>query len=357
MAKKHNRFGGILKLLENEYARVVSDGTIADIAGFIDTGSYVLNALISGSIYKGMPGNKITALAGEEATGKTFFALGMAKHFLDTNEDAVVILFETEGSVTKSIALERGLDGDRVLSVPVDTVQIFKTQAIKVVEDYLSQPEKERVPYLFILDSLGMLSTTKEMADSSSGKEVKDMTRTAEIKAAFRVLTNKLSKAKIPFIVTNHVYTTMGMFPSKEMGGGGGLKYAANNIVALSKSKDKDADGELVGAIIRCKNLKSRLTREGTEVCVRLSHKTGLDRFYGLVDIAVEHNIFKKISTKIQLPDGTSAFEKHIYNNPEKFFTKDILDQIDVACSKEFLYGASTEEDTFEGVTDETEEG
>lgn len=348
MAKKQNRFGNIMKLLDNEYARVVSEGTIADVAGFIDTGSYSLNALVSGSIFGGIPGNKITALAGEEATGKTFFALGIAKHFLDNNENALVLIFETEGSVTKDIALERGLDGERVLSIPVDTVQSFKTQAIRVVDDYLSTPETDRVPYMFILDSLGMLSTSKEMADSQSGKEVKDMTRTAEIKAAFRVLTNKLSKAKIPFIVTNHVYQTMGMFPTKEMGGGGGLKYAANNIVALSKSKDKDSDGNLVGAIIRCKNLKSRLTREGTEAFVRLSHQTGLDRYYGLTEIAIDHGIFKKMSTKIEVADGSTVFEKAINKNPEKFFTKEVLEAIDAACKKEYCYGAPSPEEVVE---------
>jgi RecA/RadA recombinase len=194
---KNNPFTDVLKVLENEYAAVADEGTSADVVGFIDTGSYALNALYSGSIFKGMPANKISALAGEEATGKTFFALGIVKNFLDTNDKALSIIFESEGSVTKEILQSRAVDTKRVLIVPVETIQQFKTQALRVVENHLNTPEKDRRPLLLCLDSLGMLSTTKEMADSGTGKEVKDMTRTAEIKAAFRVLTLKLSKARI----------------------------------------------------------------------------------------------------------------------------------------------------------------
>lgn len=336
---KNNPFTDVLKVLENEYAAIADEGTSADVVGFIDTGSYALNALYSGSIYKGMPANKISALAGEEATGKTFFALGIIKNFLDTNEKAVAIVFESEGSVTKEILTSRGVDTKRVLIVPVETIQQFKTQALRVVENHLTTPEKDRRPLMLCLDSLGMLSTTKEMADSGSGKEVKDMTRTAEIRAAFRVLTLKLSKAKIPLLVTNHVYQTMGMFPTKEMGGGGGLKYAANNIIALSKSKNKDAEGNVTGIFIRCKNLKSRLTKENTETSVMLSYDKGLDRYYGLTDLAIEHGIFKKVSTKIDVGGGKTVFEKQIVNNPEKFFTEDVLKQIDEAAQREFSYG------------------
>lgn len=338
---KNNPFTDVLKVLENEYAAVAEEGTSADVVGFIDTGSYALNALYSGSIHKGMPANKISALAGEEATGKTFFLLGIVKNFLDTNEKAVSVIFESEGSITKEILQSRGVDTKRVLIVPVETIQQFKTQALRVVENHLATAEKDRRPLLLALDSLGMLSTTKEMTDSNSGKEVKDMTRTAEIRAAFRVLTLKLSKAKVPLIVTNHVYQTMGMFPTKEMGGGGGLKYAANNIIALSKSKNKDAEGNVTGIFIRCKNLKSRLTKENTETSVLLSYDKGLDRYYGLLDLAIEHGIFKKISTKIEVSDGKTVFEKQIVNNPEKFFTEDVLQRIDQAAQREFSYGTS----------------
>ncbi len=355
MAKKDNAFKDILGLIENDYASVVSDGTYSDVSGYIDTGSYTLNALLSGSIFKGLPNNKITAFAGEPATGKTYFALSILKHFLNSNPSGLGIIFESEGALDKQMLEQRGLDLKRILIVPVETVQQFKTQAIRIIENYLKKDETEKRPIFLMLDSLGMLSTTKEMGDSESGKEVKDMTRTQEIKAAFRVVTLKLSKAKLPLLVTNHVYQTMGMFPTKEMAGGGGLKYAASSIIALGKSKDKDSEGNLTGAIIRCKNSKGRLTREGAEATTLLSQKAGLDRYYGLVDLAVEHGIFKKVSTKIELPDGKAVFEKHITNNPEKYFTDEVLSLLDVAANKEYLYGISDAEDTVEELLNESD--
>jgi hypothetical protein len=129
------------------------------------------------------------------------------------------------------------------------------------------------------------------------------------------------------------------MFPQKEMGGGSGLKYAASNIVYLSKRKEKDGK-EVVGNIIHCKNYKSRLTKENALIDVRLTYKDGLDKYYGLLDLAIKHNIFKSVSTRIELPDGSKQYAKTINNEPDKFFTKDILAQIDEAAKKEFLYGA-----------------
>jgi hypothetical protein len=129
------------------------------------------------------------------------------------------------------------------------------------------------------------------------------------------------------------------MFPQKEMGGGSGLKYAASNIVYLSKRKEKDGK-EVIGNIIHCKNYKSRLTKENALIDVRLTYKDGLDRYYGLLDLAIKHNIFKSVSTRIELPDGTKQYAKTINNEPDKFFTKDVLAQLDEAAKKEFLYGS-----------------
>ena len=343
----------IIKETGNEYASLVSDGASGDVDSFIDTGSYIFNALLGGSIHRGLPSNKITAIAGESATGKTFFVLGMCKNFLDKNPDGGVIFFESESAITKDIIEERGIDSSRMVIMPVTTVQEFRHQAITVLDKYIEQTAKERKPLLLVLDSLGMLSTTKEMEDTQAGKETKDMTRAQIVKAAFRVLTLKLGKAKVPLIITNHTYDVIGsMFPQKEMGGGSGLKYAASSIVYLSKRKEKDGT-EIIGNIIHCKNYKSRLTKENKVVDVRLTYDKGLDRYYGLLDLALKHNIFKQVSTRIELPDGTKTFGKTINNDPTKYFTKEILEQLDGVCSKEFKYGDGVEAEDTETTQDD----
>ena len=329
-----------IKAAGNEYAALVEDGVEAgDVDSFVDTGSYIFNALLSGSIYGGMPQNKVVAIAGESATGKTFFVLGMVKNFLEKNPNAGVLYFESESAITKQMIVDRGIDPKRMVIMPVTTVQEFRTQAIRVLDDHLSKPEGERPQMMICLDSLGMLSTTKEVEDTADGKETRDMTRAQVLKAAFRVLTLKLGKAKVPMVVTNHTYDVVGsMFPQKEMGGGSGLKYAASSIVYLSKKKDKDGT-EVVGNIIHCKNHKSRLTVENKMVDVRLSYTDGLDKYYGLLDLALKYGIFKSVSTRIELPDGTKTFGKTINNDPEKFFTEEIMQQLDEAAGKEFKYG------------------
>ena len=330
----------VIKEVGNEYASLVTDGVEAgDVDSYIDTGSYIFNALLSGTIHGGLPANKITALAGESATGKTYFLMGMVKNFLDTNPDAGVIYFESESALTKELIVNRGIDPNRMVIMPVTTVQEFRTQAIKVLDTYLVQDESERKPLFLCLDSLGMLSTTKEVEDTAEGKETRDMTRAQVLKACFRVLTLKLGRAKVPMVVTNHTYDVVGsMFPQKEMGGSSGLKYAASTIIYLSKKKEKDGT-EVVGNIIHCKNHKSRLTVENRMVDVRLTYDKGLDRYYGLLELAEKYDIFKKVSTRFELPDGTKQFGKTILNDPTTYFTDEIMEKLNKAAGEEFLYG------------------
>ena len=155
-------------------------------------------------------------------------------------------------------------------------------------------------------------------------------------------------------VVTNHTYDVVGsMFPTKEMGGGSGLKYMPSSIVYLSKKKEKDGT-EVVGNIVHCKNAKSRLTIENKVVDVRLMYERGLDRYYGLLELALKYGIFKSVSTRIELPDGTKTFGKTINNQPEKFFTEEVMAQLDEAfANKEFKYGQRQE---VEEVEEETEQ-
>ena len=332
----------IIKEVGNEYASIVYDGVEAgDVDSFIDTGSYILNALLSGSLHGGLASNKITALAGESATGKTYFLMGIVKNFLDKDPNAGVIYFESESAITKQMVIDRGIDSKRMVMMPVTTVQEFRTQALKVLDSYLIQNEADRKPLFLCLDSLGMLSTTKEVEDTAEGKETRDMTRAQVLKAAFRVLTLKLGRAKVPMVVTNHTYDVIGsMFPQKEMGGGQGLKYAASTNNNISRRKEK-VGTEVVGSIIHCKNHKSRLTVENKIVDVRLTYDKGLDRYYGLLELAEKYKIFKKVSTRYELPDGSKQFGKTILNNPKTYFTEEIMHDLEIAAETEFKYARS----------------
>jgi len=344
----------LIKSSGNEYASIVSEGVAAgDVDSFIDTGSYIFNALLSGSLYGGLPSNKITALAGESATGKTFFALGVCQQFLDDNPDSAVVYFESESALTKDMIESRGIDSSRIIIVPVVTVQEFRNQSLNILDKYLETEESKRPPMLFVLDSLGMLSTTKEIEDTAAGKETRDMTRAQIVKGTFRVLTLKLGRAKVPMVVTNHTYDVIGsMFPQKEMGGGSGLKYAASSIVYLSRKKEKDGK-EVIGNIIHCKNAKSRLTVENRIVDVRLTYDKGLDRYYGLLEMALAFDIFKKSSTRVELPNGKTEFGKTINNNPEKYFTEDVMDQLEQAAKKYFSYGTEIRTDNTQELSSE----
>ena len=321
----------------NEYASLVSDGVSAgDTSGYIDTGSYIFNALCSGSIYGGVPGNKITAIAGESSTGKTFFCLGIVQHFLESNPEAGVIYFESESAISKQMIEDRGIDSNRMLIVPVTTVQEFRLQSIKILDKYMGMDDKK--PMMFVLDSLGMLSTSKEVEDSEAGKETRDMTRAQVVKSIFRVLTLKLGKADVPLLVTNHTYDVVGAYiPTKEMGGGSGLKYAASSIIYLSKKNEKDGK-DVVGNIIKCKNAKSRLTKENSTVETRLFYDRGLDRYYGLLELGEKYGIFKRKGNRVVVGES-SVYPSAILKDPDRYFTGEIMKKLDEAAAKEFRYG------------------
>ena len=340
----------MVKELNDENTHLLSDGNnSAEFTGWIDTGSFILNALVSGSLYGGVPNNKVVALAGEQATGKTFFALGMVKNFLEQNKDGGTIYYDTEAAVTKDMMETRGIDTNRLIVAEPQTIQQFRHHGLQVLDRYIDS--KESPPMMMVLDSLGQLSTTKEMEDSTEGKETRDMTKAQVIKATFRTLGLKLAKAQVPMIITNHTYDVVGAYvPTKEMSGGSGLKYTASTILFLSKKRDKDVDkGE--GNLIKVTAEKSRFTKEKKQVEVRLSYTHGLDRYYGLLDLAEQYNIVKKVSTRYEFPDGSKHFGKAINSDPQRFFTEDIMNRLERAAAEEYKYGPA--DDYVDDIDDE----
>ena len=328
----------IVKEIGDEYTTLAAD--IDETENHVDTGSFIFNGLVSGSIFGGVSSNKITAIAGESSTGKTFFALAVAKNFLDNNPDAYVLYFDTESSITRSLLESRNIDTQRFVVINVVTIEEFRTKALKAVDKYLQMPIDERKPCMFVLDSLGMLSTEKEITDVLNDKQVRDMTKSQLVKGAFRMLTLKLGQANVPLIVTNHTYDVIGAYvPTKEMGGGSGLKYAASTIIYLGKKKEKDGT-QVVGNIIKAKTAKSRLSKENKQVEIRLYYdERGLDPYYGLLSLGEKYGVFKKVGNRYEIGEK-KVYSKNVYENPEDYFTPEVMQALDECAQKEFSYGS-----------------
>jgi RecA/RadA recombinase len=339
-------FRNLAEDLKDEDTSIAADGMgSAEYTGTVDTGSYILNAVMSGSIYGGVPNNKITAFAGETTTGKTFFALAVVKQFLIDNPTGGVVYYDTEAAVTKDMMESRGIDTQRIILSEPQSIQQFRTHAVKVLDEYEKTAEGKRPPMMMVLDSLGILSSEKELADTAAGNDTRDMTKAQLIRGTFRVLTLKLAKLKVPMIVTNHVYEVIGSYiPMKEMGGGSGLKYAASTIAFLSKKKERDGK-EVVGSIIKVKMFKSRLSKENQEVECLLNYDKGLDKYYGLTELAVQAGAWTTSANRVETAQG-KAYPKAILKEPEKYFTQDVLDAVEGYVKNKFSYGGEVDDRT-----------
>jgi len=327
----------IVKEIGDEHTQLAKD--IDGEERYIDTGSYIFNGLVSGSIYGGVSSNKITAIAGESSTGKTYFSLAVVKNFLDSNPDGYCLYFDTEAAVNKPLLESRGIDLKRLVVINVVTIEEFRTKALKAVDIYLKTNTEDRKPCMFVLDSLGMLSTEKEIRDALDDKQVRDMTKSQLVKGAFRMLTLKLGQANVPLIVTNHTYDVIGAYvPTKEMGGGSGLKYAASTIIYLGKKKEKDGK-EVIGNIIKAKTHKSRLSKENKQVEIRLYYdERGLDRYYGLLELGELGGLWKNVAGRYEM-NGKKVYAKAIYKDPEEYFTPEIMQALDEIAKTEYGYG------------------
>jgi RecA/RadA recombinase len=351
MAK--NFLNSFVEELKDEDTTMMVDGLgSAEYTGHIDTGCYALNALASGQIYGGIPNNQCTAFVGDSAVGKTYIAMSVVKFFLENASDGAGVFYaDTEAAVRKQMLIDRGIDPSRVMRTEPVTIEDFRTIAIRFLDSYKANvSEKQRLdnPMLMVLDSLGALSSNKEISDTAATdqkkRDTKDMTKASLLKGMFRVLRQRMAKIQVPMIVTNHVYSSMDQYKPKEISGGSGLVYAGDLIIDFRTNQLEDKEERRDGVYIIAHTFKSRLTKKNQEVKLKLSYTTGLDRYYGLLDIAERSRVFKRVSTKYLLPDGTKVFGKEINEHPEQVFQKHILDDINEGAQKLFMYGKKADE-------------
>jgi RecA/RadA recombinase len=315
------------------------------VAEFIDSGSYALNALCSGSCYKGIP-DRSTMFAGAESTGKTYFILGLVQKFLQDHEEGACIFVDAEESLEKNMLKTRAIPEEQLIYInTIDTIEEYREKMCGILDRYNATPDKQRQPLILVLDSLGNLPSHKENTDMGMNKDgnyTSDMTKSKAVRSVFRTVRPRAGRNGVPLLIANHTYKQMDQYKPDEISGGGGAKYASSTTVVLSKSEDaegKGADKVVRGSIIKAMLGKSRYAKMFQKVHLRLDFTTGLDRHYGLLPLAEASGIVKKVSTKYEFPDGSSHFEKHINDNPEKYYTKEIMEAVEAQAKIEHGLG------------------
>jgi len=267
-----------------ETGSILTENTFSEVDEWIPTGNYLLNAQLSGTLFGGIPNTRSLGLMGDPGTGKSFVCLNVAREAQKKGYD--VIYCDTEGAIDKSSALKFGINSDKVRYQPIKTVTEFQTFVSNLLELIKKAKEKGNDPkILLILDSLGMLSTDKELNDALVGKNAADMgAKAKELRKLFRVITLDLTAAKIPLVCTNHVYAGGGFFPTKESSGGDGPIFAMSVISFLSKAQLKEGNSTTKTGIIVTSNLKKSRFTVPEPVKFHISFANGMNPYVGLQD-------------------------------------------------------------------------
>lgn len=272
---------------------IVTQNEFSKIEEWISTGNYILNAQISGSIFKGVPANRGIVFAGESGTGKTFLILNAVREAQKLGYD--IIYGDSETAVDEDLFVKFGIDPNRVRYQPFKTALGVRHFVANLCETLREQKKKgmELPKILFVIDSLGNLATEKEMADAKSGSDKRDMTKQQNLRSMFRVITTDLAEFKIPLLMSNHTYAAIGTYvPTQIISGGGGAIYNASIILLLSKAGLKAADSadqeeaseagvSKTGIIVTSKAYKNRFARP-LPVKFHISFYKGMNKYVGL---------------------------------------------------------------------------
>ncbi len=370
------------------------------IKELIDMDCYILNALLcAGDIFGGLPKGKRITFAGASSTGKSLLTAYAAKNYLKAVPDSHLIIFETEGASFYDMMKSIGLEHNRVSIIPTQSVEKFRSHIAKllgsikdteaarlasikvqqkkinelkkkvrdpekIAKDILSCKDKiEKIgpkkEYILLLDSLGMLATEKEINDAMTENFKADFTRAKIIRSIFRIISMDIFKLQIPFLIVNHSYQTMDMYSPDEQSGGGGVKYASDVTLMLTKAKAKEGT-EHIGAIISATVHKSRFMPENKKAKIMVMFKKGIQKYSYLLDLGLELDIIEKEGNSYVLNE-IKMTKSNITKTPEKFFTAPGLQILRDGIKEKWSFGNSDEDvdltdpEELEGIEDEDE--
>ena len=312
----------------NPEAAFLDDGSLSNVNEWIDTGSLALNAIISGSLYGGVPMGRLTGFIGPESCGKTLMA---NKIMANAQKKGMhIAYFDTEGALDQNTASRLGCDTSKIKHVPTELTEQCRNQIVKFLDIVVEKGLQGKV--LLVIDSLGNLITTQEKKKIDEGSDTPDMgNRAKALKAMMRAITHSAAKANCPVIFTNHVYDDPSqLHPSaiKKQAGGSGPLYMASVIVQMAKkaertedSKNKDSNSETTilskginGLTLRAFTTKNRFVTPFLEIEMYLNFRTGLNKYSGLLEMAEGYGVIEK------------SGHRYVFNNENLGFFKDWKD-------------------------------
>ena len=250
-------------------AEILAESKTAVIKDYINTGSYILNACMTGSIFKGVPSGRVLTLAGEPGTGKSFLAVSICREA--QKKGYTPVYMDSEGAIDREFVERLGCDATKFVIKQVTTIGEVSTFMANLLQKVNQCPEDSRPKLIFVLDSLGNLTSAKELTDTLEANAKRDMTKQQEVKALFRTNATALAKAQAPMIVCSHIYKTMDLFSKNVVSGGSGIQYNSSLTLMLSTAKLDDKESEKIaegkigdftktGVIVTAKPEKSRFT-------------------------------------------------------------------------------------------------
>ena len=342
----------------NPDAAVLDAATLSTADDWIDTGSYALNAIISGSLYKGIPGGRITGFAGPSMAGKTLI---MNKIMANAQKKGYIpVIWDSEVAVDKRSAEGAGMDTSRVKYYPVETIEDCRNQMCAFLDNVIKADNPD-LKFIIAIDSLGNLASAKEIKDTAAGKDAADVGQRAKaIKSMMRTLTYKAAKAKVPVLFSNHVYEGMEMFPTlvKSQSGGKGPIYLASVLVQLSTKNEKASDNpneqsvaiahNISGVTLGAMTVKNRFVPSYLKTELYLNFKSGLDKYAGLFEIAEAFKVIEKPSRTVMYKGESLGYRKDLEKDP-KFWEK-IMPELEKVLQEQLCYGTSDSVDIEEEV-------
>lgn len=342
----------------NPYATYLNEHTLSAVTSWIDTGSYVLNAIVSGSLHGGIPKGRVTLLAGESMTGKSLFVQKIVANAQKVG--LIPVIFDTEGAIDQVGATRLGIDTSQCKYVPCITIE----QTRNAIYTFLTKVKENKLEgkFIIIIDSLGNLQSELELKRMDKESVSADMgSKARAMKSLLQTCTNLGLMTQTTIVLTNHVYDDpAAMFPSleKHMPGGKAVVYLPSVSIQLARRPIKDdggktADGNNLavlqksygGIVIRALTRKNRFIKQYLEGEMFLSFTTGLDRYYGLLDLAVGVGAVIQTGSTYTLPDGTKLGYHKSWRNDVDLWEKKILPMIEERIKVAWAYSDGEVED------------